>query len=84
MVSEIFYLGRPILKRSTLQWAADHYHQDKTTRLIAFHSLENLIIHSYWSKIVAILKLWIQQQNCRLCMYKSDIVSKCLSGLISV
>lgn len=47
MIWEIFYLGGSASERSTLQWAADHWHRDKTTRPTDFHSLEELTIHSY-------------------------------------
>lgn len=47
MVWEVFYPGGSASERSTLQWAADHWHRDKTTRPTDFHSLEDLTIHSY-------------------------------------
>lgn len=83
IVWEIFYPGSSASERSTLQWTADHWHRDKTTRPTDFHFLEDLIIHSYWSSIVAILKPWIQQQNCRLCMHNSEEVGEWLSKLSS-
>lgn len=33
MVWELFYPGKAPSERSTLQWAADHWHRDKTTTL---------------------------------------------------
>lgn len=62
MVWEIFYPGGSATERSTLQWAADHWHRDKTTRPSDFLSLEDLTIHSYRARVIAILKPWIQHQ----------------------
>lgn len=62
MVRELFYPGGSATERSTLQWAADHWHRDKTTRPTDFHSLEDLTIHSYRARIIAILKPWIQDR----------------------
>lgn len=47
MIWELFYPGGSPTERSTLQWAADHWHRNKTTRPTDFHSLEDLTIHSY-------------------------------------
>lgn len=60
MVWELFYPGRSVTERSTLQWATDYWHQDKTTNPNDFHSLKKLKIHSYRARIIAILKPWIQ------------------------
>lgn len=60
MVWELFYAGRAATVQSTLQWAADHWHRDKTTRPTNFYLLEDLTIHSYRARIVAILKPWIE------------------------
>lgn len=62
IIWELFYLGGSPTKRSTLQWVADHWHRNKTTRPIGFHSLENLTIHSYQARVIAIIKPWIQEQ----------------------
>lgn len=76
MVWGIFYPGSTASERLTLQWAADHWYRDKITRPTNFHSFEDLTIHSYQSRIVAILKPWIQQQNCQLFIHKSDEVGE--------
>ena len=81
MVWEIFYPRGFASERSTLQWAANHWHRDKTTRPTDFHSLEELTVHSYRSRIVAILKPWIHQQNRRLSMHDSEEVGKWLGQL---
>lgn len=60
MIWELFYPGGSATERSTLQWAANHWHRDKTTRPTDFHLLEDLTIHSYRVRIVVILKPWIQ------------------------
>lgn len=39
MIWEVFYPCRSATERFTLQWAADHWHKDKTTRPCNFHSL---------------------------------------------
>lgn len=61
MVWELFYPGRAPTKQSALQWAADHWQRDKTTKPTDFYSLEDLTIHSYRSRIVAILMPWIEE-----------------------
>lgn len=81
MVWEIFYLGGSASERSTLQWAVDHWHWDKTTRPTDFHSFEDFTIHSYRSRIVAILKSWIYQQNHQLHMHDSKELGEWLSKL---
>lgn len=62
MVWELCYPGGSATERSTLQWAADHWHRDKTTRPTDFYSLEDLTIYSYRARIIAILKPWMQGQ----------------------
>lgn len=62
MIWELFYLGESSTERSTLQWAADHWHRNKTTKQTNFHSLEDLTIHSYRARIITILKPWIHKQ----------------------
>lgn len=62
MIWKLFYPGGSSTERSTLQWAADHWHRDKTTKPTDFHSLEDLTIHSYRARIIAILKPWIQKR----------------------
>lgn len=62
MIWELFYPGGSSTERSTLQWAADHWHQNKTTKPTDFHSLEDLTIHSYRARIIAILKPWIHKR----------------------
>lgn len=47
MIWKVFYLGGSSTERSTLQWAADHWHRKKTTKPNDFHSLKDLTIHSY-------------------------------------
>lgn len=81
MVWEIFYPGGSASECSTFQWAADHWHRDKTTRPTDFYSLEELTLHSYRSRIVAILKPWIYQQNRRLSIHDSKEVGKWLGQL---
>lgn len=61
MVWEVFYPGGSTSERSTLQWAADHWHRDKITRPTDFHSLEDLTIHSYRARVIAMLKPWVHQ-----------------------
>lgn len=74
MVWGQFYPGRSATKRSTLQWAADHWHRDKTTKSTNFHSLKVLIIHSYRAKIIAIMKPWIQMKALDMQMNNSRII----------
>ncbi len=62
MIWEVFYPGGWASERSTLQWAAEHWHRDKTTRPTDFHSLEDLTNHSYRARIIAMLKPWVHQQ----------------------
>ncbi|MCJ1464122.1 hypothetical protein MMC07_002735, partial [Pseudocyphellaria aurata] len=47
MIWELFYPEGSATERFTLQWAADHWHRDKTTKPTDFHSLEDLTIHRY-------------------------------------
>lgn len=56
MIWKLFYPGGSSTKRSTLQWAADHWHRDKTTRPTDFHSLEDLTLHNDRARIIAIMK----------------------------
>lgn len=81
MVWEIFYPEGSASEGLTLQWAADHWYCDKTTRPTDFHSLEDLTIHSYWARIIAILKLWIHQKNKRICLHDSKELGKWLAKL---
>lgn len=83
MVWEVFYPGGSASERSTLQWAADHWHRDKTTRPTDFHSLEDLTIHSYRARIIAMLKPWVHQQNKRLQLHNPEILGNWLSKLSS-
>ena len=46
-IRKLFYLGGSATKQLTLQWAADHWHRDKTAKPTDFHLLKNLTIHSY-------------------------------------
>lgn len=62
MVWEMFDPGGLATERSTWQWAADHWHRDKTTKPTDFHSLEDLTIHSYRARVIAIMKTWVQAQ----------------------
>lgn len=62
MIWELFYPHGLSREHSTLQWATNHWYRDKTTKLIDFHSLEDLTIHSYRARIIAILKPWIQER----------------------
>ena len=71
MIWELFYPGRSSTERSTLQWAADHWHRDKTTRPKDFHSLEDLTLHSYQARIIAILKPWIHEQDTTLKLHNN-------------
>lgn len=81
MIWEIFYPGGSVTERSTLQSAADHWHRDKTTKLTDFHSLEDLTIHSYRARIIAILKLWIHQQAPRLRLHNPQAFGEWLLRL---
>lgn len=63
MVWELFYSGGSPNERSTLQWAANHWHRNKTTCFTDFPLLEDLIIHSYRARVITILKAWIQEQE---------------------
>lgn len=64
-----------------MQWTADHWHRDKTTRPTDFHLLEDLTIHSYKAKIIAILKSWVYQQNKRLQLHSLEVLGNWLSRL---
>ena len=81
MIWEVFYPGGSSTERSTLQWAADHWHRIKTTQPKNFHSLEDLTIHSYRARIVAIMKPWIQKQNPKLRIHSSEALGEWLSLL---
>lgn len=56
MVQKLFYPGGLAAKRSTLQWAANDWHRDKTTRPTDFHFLKDLIPYSYHARVIAIMK----------------------------
>lgn len=81
MIWEVFYPGGSASERSTLQWAAEHWHRDKTTRPTDFHSLEDLTIHSYRARIIAMLKPWVHQQNKRLQLHNPEVLGNWLSKL---
>ena len=83
MVWEVFYPGRLANERSTLQWAANHWRQDKTTKSTDFHSLEDLTIHSYWAKIGAVMRSWIHEHASKLDMKNSAFFGTWLSGMPS-
>lgn len=63
MVWELFYPRGSATKRSTLQWAIDYWHRNKTTCPTHFHSLEDLTLHSYRARVIIISKLWVQEQE---------------------
>lgn len=52
-----------------------------TTKPTNFHLLENLTIHSYRAKIIAMLKPWVYQQNKQLQLHNIEILSKWLGRL---
>lgn len=81
MVWELCYPGGSATERSTLQWAADHWHRDKTTRPTDFYSLEDLTIHSYRARIIAILKPWIQEQTTALKLHDSSSLGVWISKM---
>ena len=81
MVWELFYPGGSATERSTLQWAADHWHRDKTTRPTDFHSLEDLILHSYRARVIAIIKPWIQEQAPSLKLHDNQALGMWLAEL---
>lgn len=83
MVWELFYPGGSTSERSTLQWAADHWHRDKTTKPTDFYLLEDLTIHSYWSRIIAIAKTWILQKAPSLQLHDAKAVGCWLENLSS-
>ena len=56
MVWELFYPGGSATERSTLQWATDHWHRDKTIGPTDCHSFEDLTVYSYTARVIAILK----------------------------
>ena len=76
MVWELFYPGGSATERSTLQWAANHWYRDKTTRPTNFHSLEDLTIHSYRARVIAILKPWIQEQDPQIRLHDNLVLGK--------
>lgn len=81
MVWELFYPGGSATERSTLQWAADHWHRDKTTKPTDFHSLEDLTIHSYRARVIAILKPWMAIQAPELQLHDNELLGGWLSEL---
>ena len=83
MIWELFYPGGSPSERSTLQWAADHWHRDKTTKPTDFHSLEDLTIHSYRARVIAILKPWMQARDPQLHLHDSKVLGTWLSELPS-
>lgn len=74
MVWELFYSGGLATEQSTLQWAADHWHRDKIAKPTNFHLLEDLTIHSYQARIIAIIKPWIQAQALNIQINDSRVV----------
>ena len=83
MIWELFYPGGSATERSTLQWAADHWHCDKTTKPTDFHSLEDLTIHSYRARVLAMLKPWVQKQNPTLRLHDNSALGAWFSTLAS-
>ena len=81
MVWEVFYPGGSSSERFTLQWVADHWHRDKTTRATDFYSLEELIIHSYQARIIAILKPWVQKENRKVRLHDLQALGDYLASL---
>lgn len=81
MIWEVFYPGGTVTERSTLQWAADHWHRDKTTRPSDFHSLEDLTVHSYRARVIAILKPWIKEQTPSIKLFDSQKLAAWLKNL---
>lgn len=82
IVWELFYLGDSATERSTLQWAADHWHRDKTSRPTDFYSLQDLTIHSYRARVIAILKPWIQDQEPGLKLHDNRVLGKWFSEIL--
>lgn len=83
MVWEVFYPGGSPTERLTLQWAADYWYRDKTTRLSDFHSLEDLTMHSYRAQIIAMLKPWIQEQEPTLKLFDPEVLGSWIENLSS-
>ena len=81
MVWELFYPGGLAIERSTLQWASNHRHRDKTTRPIDFHFLENLTLHSYWAKIIALIKQWVEQCHPAFRLHNNKILGRWFSEM---
>lgn len=80
---ELFYSGGLPTKRSIFQWATDYQHRDKTTQPTDFHLLEDLTIHSYQARLIAIDKLWIQEQAPGLKLYDNQAIGKWVLELSS-
>lgn len=81
MIWELFYSEGLPSERSTLQWAINYCHRDKITKPTDFHSLEDLIVHSYTMRVIAILKAWIQKQKSSLKMHDNQAFRIWLSEL---
>lgn len=62
-----------------LQWAADHWHRHKTIWSNDFYSLEDLISHNYLARIIAIIKLEIQEQKPSLKLHSNKTFADWLS-----
>lgn len=81
MVQEVFYPGDSTSERSTMQWAADHWHRDKTTRPTNFHLLEDLTIYNYRARVIIMLKPQVHQQNKQLQLHSSEALGNWFSKL---
>lgn len=79
----MFYPRGLATKRSTLQWAADYWHRDKTTRPTDFHLLEDLTLHSYQARVIAIIKSWIQEQAPSLKLHNNQALGMWLVELLT-
>lgn len=81
MVWEIFYPGGSATERSTLQWAADHWHRNKTTQPTNFHLLKDLTIHGYRARVIAMTKSWVYIQDPDVQLHDNVSLGIWLSGL---
>ncbi len=81
MIWELFYPGGSATERSTLRWAANHWHRDKITRLTDIYSLEDLTLYSYRARVIAINKLWLREQDPGLRLHDNKALGDWFSDL---
>lgn len=84
MVQELFYPRYLAIKRFTFWLATNHWHKDKTMQSTNFYSLKNLIFHSYWARIITIIKKYFEKLESILKLHNNKVLGMWFLEIILV